>query len=314
MTLKVLKRTDLCADIMALDLVSPDGRELPSFEAGAHIDVTVNDQITRQYSICSDPSERNIYRLGVLKDPSSRGGSAGLHGTISDGDELVVSVPRNLFPLDESADFSLLVGGGIGITPMIAMAHKLHAAGRGFRLHYCVTDPDKAAFLSELKASPFSDKVHIHFDQSSEAKAFEPATDMPEAQATTHIYTCGPTGFMDWILGAAKTKGYASSQLHKEDFGVDVDLSGSAFTVEASRSGKTIEITDGQSIADGLIAAGIDVALSCEEGICGTCLTDVLEGEIDHRDLYLSDEEKEDGDVILVCCSRAKSRKLVLDI
>jgi ferredoxin-NADP reductase len=310
----VAQRLDLPGDVMALRLAAPGGEDLPSFSAGAHVDVRVNAAITRQYSLHGDPRDTRAYHIAILKDAASRGGSAALHDGVRAGQTLHIGTPRNHFPLAMDADFSLLVGGGIGITPMIAMAHALYAAGRPFRLHYCITGPDKAAFVDVLRATPFADQVVINYDQSDAAPAFDPACDLPAAGDAVHVYCCGPTGFMDWVLGAAERQGHAKHRLHREDFGAEVDLSGTAFTVEAQRSGKTVEVVDGDTIAKALARVGITVDVSCEEGVCGTCLTDVIAGEIDHRDQYLTDEEKAEGTMMLVCCSRARSARLVLDL
>jgi ferredoxin-NADP reductase len=310
----VAERVDLPGDIMTLSLTAPEGQTLPPFSAGAHVDVRVNSTVTRQYSLHGDPADPRAYQIAILKDPASRGGSAALHDGVRTGTALRIGAPRNHFPLAMDANFSLLVGGGIGITPMIAMAHALHAAGRDFRLHYCVTGPEKAAFTDVLSAASFADKVVINYDRSDAAPAFDPTRDLPAATDGMHIYCCGPTGFMDWILGAAEAQGHAKHCLHREDFGAEVDQSGTAFTVEAQRSGKMVEVVDGDTIAKALARIGITVDVSCEEGVCGTCLTDVIAGEIDHRDQYLTDEEKAEGTMMLVCCSRARSPRLVLDL
>lgn len=310
----VLDRQDPTPDTMVLTLADPDNKPLPAFDAGAHVDVCIGETITRQYSLCGDPGNGQTYRLGILKDKASRGGSQALHGSIETGSTLAISLPRNLFPLAPDSQFSVLVGGGIGITPMIAMAYQLHAAGRPFHLHYCVTVPEAAAFAADLTAAPFRVNVSIHYDTPAGKPGFDPAMHLTPAAAGGHLYTCGPSGFMDWVLGAARQAGYAADHLHKEDFSAEVDTSGAGFAVEARASGVTVDVAEGETIAQALMKAGVPVDVSCEEGICGACLTDVLEGEIDHRDIFLTDEEKAEGDVMTVCCSRALSARLVLDI
>lgn len=311
---RVLRRDLKKGNILDLELIAAEGIKLPSFTAGAHVDVHISDVITRPYSLCSDPGNPGSYRLGILKEADSRGGSRWMHDQFNDEAILTIGLPKNQFPLVENASHSMLIGGGIGITPLIAMAYALHATGESFSLHYCVRGEGADAYSEELLAMPFADRVRIHYDSSVPHPKLDPATDFPANTDGAHIYTCGPAGFMEWIFKSAAEQGFKAEQLHKEDFSADVDRSGTGFIVEAQASGVTLEVPEGKTIAECLRENGIEVEVSCEEGICGTCLTDVIEGEPDHRDQYLTDEEKEEGELILVCCSRAKSPKLVLDI
>ncbi|WP_027966397.1 PDR/VanB family oxidoreductase [Halomonas halocynthiae] len=313
LTLRVDRREIQANGIAVIDLVAPDGRELPSFEAGAHIDIHLGEGLIRQYSLSNAPSERQRYRLGVLLDPSSRGGSSAVHERLYEGIDVKVSAPRNLFPLSSSAAHTLLAGGGIGITPMIAMAYELKAAGRSFELHYCCRGKESAAFIAELEAT-FSDELILHFDDGAPDQRLDIHAVLASQPEETHLYVCGPTGFMDWVIEAAKKAEWPNTQVHSEYFTAEVDTSGGAFEVEAAASGVVVQVEEGMSIAKALKAAGIKVDVSCEEGVCGTCICDVLEGLPDHRDQFLSDEEKEDNDQIAVCCSRAKSSRLVIDI
>lgn len=299
--------------VVVLDLLPVGGATLPAFEAGAHVDIHVAPGLVRQYSLCSDPADSSLYRLGVLKDPASRGGSLGVHDSLLEGAEVEISAPRNLFPLAAGAKRSILIGGGIGITPMIAMAHALQATGSDFELHYCGRSRGRTAFLDELAAAPFAGRVSTHFDDEPAQKLDLPRV-LGAPQADVHVYVCGPAGFMDWVIGEARNAGYAEANIHREYFQVEVDASGAGFEVVAARSGKTVQVAEGQSILDALAGVGIKIEISCEQGVCGTCLCDVLEGEPDHRDVYLTEDEKAANDQILVCCSRAKSSKLVLDI
>lgn len=316
--LLVADRLDDRGDIVRLDLVAPDGGDLPAFEAGAHVELEVADAagtvFHRSYSLWGDPADHRRWRLGVLLDPASRGGSKAVHAVARPGATLKASAPRNHFPLAVDAAPSVLIGGGIGITPMLAMAQALHAAGRPFELHYCTRSAERTAFLDLLPTFPFADRIHLHHDDGGAEGPFVPATGLPAASAGAHLYVCGPTGFMDWILGAAAAAGWDEAHLHREYFSAEVDVSGAAFEVEARRSGVTVRVEEGVSIAAALAEAGVTVPLSCEEGVCGTCLCDVLEGTPDHRDHFLTDDEKAGGELILVCCSRAKSAKLVLDV
>ncbi|KQY72497.1 MULTISPECIES: PDR/VanB family oxidoreductase [Ensifer] len=314
LSLKVVERNEDLGGVLRLTLVSADGRPLPAFDAGAHLDMHVKHgdvDLWRQYSLCGDPGERNVYRLGILKDPKSRGGSVAVHEMAREGAVLEANVPRNHFPLKEEAERSILLGGGIGITPMLAMAHRLGVLGREFELHYCTRSRSVTAFLDILEAVPFFDRIRFHHDD--EKTCFVPAT-LPRPTPETHLYVCGPQGFMDWLIGAAQSAGYASDHIHREYFGANVDLTGGSFEVEARASGISVTVGPGDTIAKALAKVGIDVEVKCEEGVCGTCLTEIIEGVADHRDMFLTDEEKAQNAEMTVCCSRAKSRKLVLNI
>jgi vanillate O-demethylase ferredoxin subunit len=315
-TIKVVvqRRQEQGHGVLVLDMVSADGRELPPFEAGAHVDLHLGEGLVRQYSLAGNPGERTVYRLGILKDPNSRGGSVAAHERLQEGTEVRIGVPRNHFPLAMEAERSVLIGGGIGITPMIAMAHALFDAGKAFELHYCGRNRAACAFLDELVAGPFADCLHPHFDDGAAEQRLDLAAALGAVAPGTHLYVCGPTGFMDWVIAEAGRLGFPPAQIHKEYFQVEADTSGDAFDVVAKRSGKTVRVAEGQSIVEALATVGIKVTMSCEQGVCGTCLCNVLEGVPDHRDVFLTDEEKADNDQILLCCSRAKSDTLVLDI
>jgi vanillate O-demethylase ferredoxin subunit len=306
------RRENATDDVAVLELVAADGTALPAFEAGAHIDLLLGPDLVRQYSLSNAPGEA-VYRLGILKDPKSRGGSLHVHENLEEGCEIEISAPRNHFPLAEDAAHSLLIGGGIGITPMIAMAYALREAGASFELHYCSRTESKAAFLDELRHE-FGDRLVLHFDDAGDAQMLDPVALCKASVADTHLYVCGPTGFMDWVLGSGREAGLTEHQIHCEYFNAEVDTAGEAFEVVAAQSGVTVQVAGDQTIAQALKAAGVKVEMSCEQGVCGSCICDVLEGLPDHRDHFLSEEEKEDNDQIAPCCSRAKTQRLVLDI
>lgn len=310
MTLTVTDRTDDRGDIARIRF---GGDALPAFTAGAHLDLWLPDfGAWRQYSLCSDPAQAGVYEIAVLKDAKSRGGSEAVHATARVGATFTVEGPRNHFPLVEEATRTILLGGGIGITPMLAMAERLHALGRDFTLHYCTRSRDVTAFLDRLETAPWADRVVHHFDDGDAAQRLDLARDLPEPAPGTHLYVCGPQGFMDWVIATAEAAGHRN--IHREYFAAEVDKSGGGFEVEARASGRTLTVGPGDTIAKVLAAAGIRVEVKCEEGVCGTCVTDVIEGEIDHRDRFLTEEERADGDQICVCCSRARGARLVLDI
>lgn len=310
----VQRREEQGHGVLVVDLVRADGGLLPAFDAGAHIDLHLGDGLVRQYSLAGAPSQRGSYRLGILKDPASRGGSVAAHQRLLAGATLRIGLPRNHFPLAAGATRSVLVGGGIGITPMIAMAHALSEAGQAFELHYCGRSEAACAFLDELRGSAYATQVHTHFDDAGESQRLDLNAVLAQAVPGTHLYVCGPAGFMDWVIGEARRLGLPEEQIHKEYFQVDTDTSGQAFDVVAHKSGQRVRVEAGQSIVDALAGIGIKVPMSCEQGVCGTCLCTVLDGTPDHRDVFLTDEEKADNDQILLCCSRAKSDTLVLDL
>lgn len=311
---RVLKRQMQGHDVLVLDLQASDAAPLPAFEAGSHVDVHLDGGVVRQYSLCGDPGQTSVYRIGVLKDPASRGGSTAVHEQLLEGSELCISAPRNLFALADDAEYSILIGGGIGITPMIAMAYALHAQGAPFELHYCGRSEARSGFVEELANAPFADRVHKHFGEGRLRDRWDAGAALGRGQPGIHVYTCGPTGFMGWIIDTARAQGFDEMNIHREFFQVEVDSSGAGFEVVTARSGKILQVGAGQSIVAALAEVGIEVEMSCEQGICGTCVCDVLEGEPDHRDVYLTDEEKSANDQMLLCCSRARSKTLVLDI
>lgn len=301
-------------DVVVLELAAVDGQALPRFAAGAHVDLHLAPDLVRQYSLCGDPAQANVYRLGVLKDTQSRGGSVAVHQQLQPGTPMRISAPRNLFPLAGDAIRSILLGGGIGITPMIAMAHALHAQGQPFELHYRGRSRSRCAFVDELLAAPFAASVFTHFSDESPEQQLDLPQVLGPATPGVHLYTCGPTGFMDWVIEGARQQGYDDTHIHHEYFQAEVDTSGGSFEVVAARSGKTVQVQEGQPLTAALCSVGIKVEVSCEQGVCGTCLCDVLEGEPDHRDHYLTEEEKLTNEQIVLCCSRARGKRLVLDI
>lgn len=309
LTLQVIRR-ELQGEVVLLTLAHAEGIALPAFSAGAHIDLHLAEDLVRPYSLCGDPQDRHHYQLGILKDSKSQGGSLAAHA-LKEGDRIEVSPPRNLFALEATASHSLLIGGGIGITPMLAMAAELYASGRPFTLHYCARSRCHAAFVPQLESALFAGQVRLHFSDEQRLDLSRVLADVPP---NTHVYTCGPTRLMDAVSEQATRHGFRPEQLHQECFSAGVQTGGAAFEVVAASSGISVTVLENQTIVEALALAGLKVNVSCKQGICGSCLTDVLEGEPDHRDHYLTDEEKADGDQILLCCSRAKCPRLVIDL
>jgi vanillate O-demethylase ferredoxin subunit len=314
-TVQVLRKTQEATGICSYELARPDGAALPAFSAGSHIDVQVPGGLTRQYSLCNDAAEQHRYRIAVLRDPASRGGSVAMHDALQEGDALLISEPRNHFPLVHASK-TLLFAGGIGVTPLLCMAQRLAAIGADFTLHYCVRSADRTAFRAEIAASPFAGNVRFHYDDGDAAQKLDLASEIAQPQPGTHVYVCGPTGFIDWVVQTASRQGWPGDQVHLEYFGAaPQDTTGDqAFEVKIASSGAVYKIPADQSVAHALQEHGVEIMMSCEQGVCGTCITRVLEGECDHRDLYFTDEEKAKHDQFTPCCSRAKSKVLVLDI
>ena len=315
MQVKVLRKTQEAEGIASYELLRVDGRALPAFSAGSHIDVHVPGGLIRQYSLCNDASDPHFYRIAVLRDAASRGGSAAMHDQVKEGDVLTISEPRNHFAL-EHAMRTLLFAGGIGITPLLCMAQRLAAVGADFELHYCNRSKARTAFFDEMAASSFASKVHYHFDDGAPEQKLELARAIPQVDAQTHLYTCGPAGFIQRVTDWAKGYGWPSTQVHVEYFAaVEQDTSADrSFEVQIASSGQRFTVGAKQTVIQVLTEQGIEVLTSCEQGVCGTCITRVLEGECDHRDMYFTKEEKAKHDQFTPCCSRAKSTVLVLDL
>jgi vanillate O-demethylase ferredoxin subunit len=310
----VAARTREADGIFSYELVRADGGALPAFDAGAHIDVHLGDQLVRQYSLCNPPGETHRYLIGVLRDAASRGGSQAMHERVQAGTRLTINAPKNHFPL-MPAPHTLLLAGGIGITPILAMAEALAAEDAAFALHYCARSASLAAFRERILASRFAHKAHFHFDDAPDGK-LDAAALLAQPDADARLYVCGPAGFIEHVLATARAQGWAPSQLHVEYFaGAAVDTAGDrAFDVELACSGKVVTVPAGRTVIQVLAEHGLDIPYSCEEGVCGTCLTRVLDGVPEHRDMYLTDEEHAANDQFTPCCSRARSARLVLDL
>jgi vanillate O-demethylase ferredoxin subunit len=313
---RVARKATEAEDIATFELVAADGSALPPFAAGAHIDVQLPGGPTRQYSLCNDPAESHRYLIGVLRDPASRGGSAAMHERVHEGDVLHISTPKNHFPLAHGAVRSVLLAGGIGITPILCMAERLAVAGADFTLHYATRSPARTAFRQRIAGSSFAARVHFHFDDGDDAQRLDIGAAVGRPAAGTHLYVCGPKGFMDAALGAARAAGWPEGRLHYEFFSAEVapGPDDGAFEVQLASSGRVIPVAKDQTVVAALAAAGVEVPTSCEQGVCGTCLTRVLEGEPEHKDLYLTAEEQAANDQFLPCCSRARSARLLLDL
>ncbi|HEX2891575.1 PDR/VanB family oxidoreductase [Vineibacter terrae] len=287
------------------------GGALPPFTAGAHVDVHLPTGLSRSYSLLNAPEERHRYVIGVAREPDSRGGSRYLHESVLPGGRLVISAPRNLFALDEAAAHSVLIAGGIGVTPMLSMAKRLDRLGKSWQLHYCCRTRSMAAFLDEIAAH--GDRVDLRVDD--EHAGFLDIAALIRSTADAHFYCCGPKPMLAAFNGAVAATGLPPARAHVEYFQpVDDGPPPGGFQIELARSNRILTVPPGKSILETVQAAGIAATSSCEAGICGECQVTVLGGIPDHRDLVLSDAERAANTAMMICCSGAKSEKLVLDL
>ncbi|UCU94964.1 PDR/VanB family oxidoreductase [Hydrogenophaga taeniospiralis] len=311
--LRVTRKEAIAKDVVLFELRTPDASSLIPFEAGAHVAVQVPSGAMRHYSLCNDPGESGRYQIAVKRETDGRGGSLSLVDGVNVGDTLLTGSPSNLFGLSDKAKSFILVAGGIGITPMMAMIHSLQAEGlRSFKLYYLAREPETAAFLNELKSPELSGKVVVHHTHGDPARAFDLWTVFEKPIAGAHVYCCGPKRLMDEVKDM--TGHWPSSAVHFESFGADTKphADDKPFNVELSRSATKFQVPANRSILDTLREHSIRVPSSCESGTCGSCKVKLLQGEADHRDLALLPEEQ--CDHIMVCVSRAKSETLVLDL
>jgi vanillate O-demethylase ferredoxin subunit len=311
---RITRRAIEAEDIVSLELVSIDGGELPAFSAGSHVDLEIAPDLIRQYSLCNNSADHGRYQLAILRDPVSRGGSITAHDRLLEGCPVRISAPRNHFPLHHTTGTSLLIAGGIGITPLLCMAERLQATGGRFALHYCARSPERTAFRDRIAASPIAAHTRFHFDSNGEGDRLDAGALFAGVGADDHVYVCGPAGFIDWLEAAATAAGIAPDRFHREYFSagaVEAPEGGErGFAVTIASTGKVIAVAADQSIAHALEDAGIEVPVSCDQGVCGTCITRIIDGTPDHRDrLGLSGDAE-----FTPCCSRALSPMLVLDL
>ncbi|CAL8480825.1 2Fe-2S iron-sulfur cluster-binding protein [Caballeronia sp. S22] len=310
--------------VRSYELVDPTGEDLPPVTPGSHIDLHLEDGTVRQYSLCNDPSERHRYVIAVLKEEWGRGGSKAVHQNFHVEHTVDVGVPRNSFALDPQATKHILIAGGIGVTPLKAMAHQLQANGADYELHYCAKTPAHAAFSRELLDRLDSDMVSLHFDGGNPVDGLNITDLLHEQPDGAHLYYCGPEGFMAACDKAASH--WRPGTVHFEHFKapspsksvVDSALSPVAqpgeaeFSIQIASTGLVFEVPENRTIAQVLADANIPIETSCEAGLCGACKIGYVEGEVDHRDFILSDEEHQG--CLTACISRAKTPLLVLDL
>ena len=300
-------------DVMSLELRAVGGGELPPFEPGAHLDVHLPNGLVRQYSLTNDWRERDRYVIGVARVADSRGGSSFVHSSVRSGAQLTIRGPINNFALDPRAERFLFIAGGIGVTPIMAMVRWCVANGKPWRLIYAARSRQRAAFYEEL-CGLARDSAQFHFDDEC-GQVLDVAQAVAGWNEGEWIYCCGPAPLMDSVK--ALTGHLPAGTVRFEWFTTpesDEPQESNAFKVRLERSGVEFDIPENKSILEVLEENGIEHPFSCREGLCGTCLTNVLAGEPDHRDYVLSDEERESGKLMTICCSRSKSPQLTLDL
>ena len=296
--------------VLSVELVSPSGASLPTWEPGAHLDVQLGE-LSRQYSLSGSPGDRARYRLGVLHEPAGRGGSAYVHGALRPGDVVEVTGPRNHFHLEPAAAY-VFVAGGIGITPLLPMLARAEAEGAAWTLLYGGRTASSMAFTAELAA--YGDRVTLHPQDSHGLLDLDALLDQPRTD--TLVYCCGP----EPLLAAVEQRmaGWPGGALHLERFSAPVverdPADEHAVEVVLAESGRTLLVDPETSILQALLDDGVDILHDCQDSICGTCETKVIEGEVDHRDFVLSDREKAAGDCMMICVSRACGKRLVLGL
>lgn len=311
----VARRWSTAADVVALEL-HPVAGTLPTCQPGAHLDVHLPNGLVRQYSLTNGPGEQAWYRIGVKREPGSRGGSAAIHDEVREGDVLAVSEPRNGFPLRRDADRTVLIAGGIGITPLLAMAQTLHHDGLRYELHCFARSEEHVAFRDVLATLAPHVTMHLGLDPEATTDALDALLATRDDALTTRIYVCGPAPMIEATRRLASDHGWPAGSVHAEFFANPTEIDHStAFEVALARSALTLAVPAGRTILEVLRDAGVAVPSSCEQGACGTCDVTVIEGTPLHQDVHLGDREREAGDRIMVCVSRAPAgSRLVLDI
>ncbi|NNL16977.1 MAG: 2Fe-2S iron-sulfur cluster binding domain-containing protein [Flavobacteriaceae bacterium] len=315
LNVKIARIEEVAMNIKTYFLEPTEGKVLPKFSAGSHIDLELPSGIKRSYSLVNPPFEQHQYQIAVKKEENGKGGSKELHEKVGIGDILKISIPKNNFVLYEKPKRFILIAGGIGITPLISMAHRLEELDKHFEFHICAKDEKEIPFTYELKNWSFAPMVELHLDKNGKP-TIDLSAILSKPDSETLIYVCGPKVFNDWILSSAVDMGWEKNQLKQELFTADASAFDPPreFQVILRKSNKTINVPKNLSIIDAIEMQGISIDYSCLQGTCGTCVSQVIEGKIDHRDAVLSEEEKLMNQKICLCVSRAKGDKLILDL
>jgi len=314
--LRVIKTQYDTTNIATFDLADPNRNALPAFSAGAHIDIWISEDECRQYSLCGSPDDAYTYRIGVQREDEGSGGSIWVHDHLRVGEIIEVSSPRNLFPLADDAGSHILLAGGIGVTPLIAMIHELEERSAPYEMHFCSRSADRTPFLEFLTPRIEAGRVHIHHDEGDPAAGLDIAALLHDQPSGAHLYYCGPAGFMSaakdasshWAKGTVHFEYFSSP----EDDMANDDAVNVPFQVKLKDSGEIFDVPADQTIVEVLRANGIPVDTQCEDGFCATCMTRYVAGEPEHRDSVLDDDDR--SQFVLICCARSKTPLLELDL
>lgn len=310
------KREVLADDVVVFELRDPAAGPLPAFTAGAHVEVLLG-RGSRHYSLCNDPRDRSLYRIGVHRVATGRGGSIELFDTVVEGSELFLLGPFNHFALTPGSAPPLLIAGGIGVTPILAMALELRSQGRSFECHYSGRHLRRMAFTDLWRQGRLGADSHLHADDGEGAPPMQLGEVIRRHEAGRHLYVCGPEGLIRAVCESARQRGWPDDHVHFERFGGAAPAhreDDGGFEVQIASSGRCIRVGPDQTVADALMAAGIHIPVSCGAGVCGSCRIRIVSGEPDHRDLFYTPAEQARGDEFTPCCSRARSPRLVLDL
>jgi ferredoxin-NADP reductase len=313
LNVRVAEVVEVNALIKRFRFVNRDGSPMPAFSGGSHTVVEMDDSGTRRlnpYSLMSDPEDRAGYEISVRRDDAGRGGSLYMHNHVKPGMEMVISYPVNLFALDSRARKHLMIAGGIGITPFLAQMAQLSHLGGKFELHYSARSKPLGAYMDRLTTA-HPGRVHCYFDD--EQQTIDLGRTLSMQPLGTHLYVCGPKGMINWVLSTAEKMGWPAHALHHEEF--LAPGTGKPFEVELALSKKTISVGTAQSLLEAMEAAGVDAPYLCRGGACGQCETNVLrcEGQLLHRDHWLTPEDHAAGQKIMPCVSRFEGKTLVID-
>ncbi|SEA69322.1 PDR/VanB family oxidoreductase [Marinobacterium iners] len=309
----IIKKETIADNIVHLVLEDCRGKGFAPFEPGAHIDLHIDDKTIRQYSLINSLDGGHTYEIAILREANGRGGSIKVHDTLQPGDKVKVGPPRNAFPLQRS-DFSVLIAGGIGITPIISMADYLEHQGQPFTLHYCTRSAKAAALRDRIESSTYADRTRFYFDD--QAMRFDPTAleiDIPDKR----LYVCGPQGFIEFIKRSAEEAGWPKERIHYESFQKAEGGKtghGKAFTLIIDGTGDQVEVAADETALEALERKGYEIPCSCEQGICGTCILDVIAGIPDHHDAFFTDKERLENLRFTPCCSRALTPSLTVKL
>jgi carnitine monooxygenase subunit len=311
-SVRVLEVEQATPHIKRFTLARADGQPMPAFTGGSHVIVKMAEGLSNAYSLMSDPRDLSHYQIGVRLEEQSKGGSAFMHEQVEVGSELTISTPNNLFALDAAAGRHVMIAGGIGITPFMSQLHELEGGDTPYELHYAFRSPDHGAFHGQLVDGPHAGSVSVYID--SLGRRLDLQALFAGMGEDAHVYVCGPKPLIDAVVAGAKAAGIDDARVHFEQFAA-TPAAGGAFTLVLGKSGRELQVEEGMTIIQAIEnVKAAQVECLCREGVCGTCETAILEGEAEHFDQYLSDEEKASQQTLMICVSRARGSRLVIDL